>query len=44
MSAVPTQKLTVDEFLAWAVDQPGRYELYAEPFMRWRQRGLVMLL
>ena len=28
MSALPTQKLTVDEFLAWAAEQPGRYELY----------------
>lgn len=28
MSAVPTRKLTVDEFLVWAEGQPGRYELY----------------
>ena len=25
---LPTSKLTVDEFLAWAEGQPGRYELY----------------
>lgn len=29
MSALPTQKFTVDEFLVWAEGQPGRYELYA---------------
>jgi Uma2 family endonuclease len=28
MTAVPKSRLTVDEFLAWAEDQPGRYELY----------------
>jgi Uma2 family endonuclease len=29
MSALPQQKMTVDEYLAWAEDKPGRYELYA---------------
>ena len=29
MSAVPNQKLTVDEYLAWAEGRPGRYQLYA---------------
>jgi Uma2 family endonuclease len=29
MTALPTRKFTVDEFLAWAEGQPGRYELYA---------------
>ena len=29
MSAMPTRKFTVDEFLAWAEGQAGRYELYA---------------
>ena len=28
MSALPTRKLTVDEFLTWAEGRPGRYELY----------------
>lgn len=28
MTALPSQKLTVDEFLAWAEGKPGRYELY----------------
>ncbi len=28
MSALPTRKMTVDEFLAWAEGRPGRYELY----------------
>jgi Uma2 family endonuclease len=28
MTAVPKTKLTVDEFIAWALDRPGRYELY----------------
>ncbi|MGB9368791.1 MAG: Uma2 family endonuclease [Xanthobacteraceae bacterium] len=27
MTAIPKGRLTVDEYLAWAVDQPGRYEL-----------------
>ncbi len=27
MSAVPKSRMTVDEYLAWAVGQPGRYEL-----------------
>ena len=27
MSAVPKVRMTVDEYLAWAVGQPGRYEL-----------------
>jgi Uma2 family endonuclease len=26
--AVPKERMTVDEFLAWAEGQPGRYELY----------------
>jgi len=29
MSAVLQHKMTVDEYLAWAEQQPGRYELYA---------------
>ena len=29
MSALPTHRLTVDEFMVWAADQPGRFELYA---------------
>ena len=29
MLALPTHKMTVDEYLAWAEDNPGRYELYA---------------
>ncbi len=29
MSAVPQKKLTVDEFLAWAKDKPGRFDLHA---------------
>ncbi|MDX2157033.1 MAG: Uma2 family endonuclease [Hyphomicrobiaceae bacterium] len=28
MLALPTRKLTFDEFLAWTEGQPGRYELY----------------
>ena len=28
MTALPSHKLTVDEFLAWAEGRPGRYELY----------------
>jgi Uma2 family endonuclease len=27
MTAVPKSRMTVDEYLAWAVGQPGRYEL-----------------
>ena len=27
MSAVPQQRMSVDEFLAWALGQPGRHEL-----------------
>jgi Uma2 family endonuclease len=27
MSVVPKRRMTVDEYLAWAVGQPGRYEL-----------------
>jgi Uma2 family endonuclease len=27
MTALPKAKMTVDEFLAWALDRPGRYEL-----------------
>jgi Uma2 family endonuclease len=29
MTALPKHKMTVDEYLAWAQGQPGRYELYA---------------
>jgi Uma2 family endonuclease len=29
MGAHPKNKMTVDEYLAWAEGQPGRYELYA---------------
>ena len=29
MTALPQHKMTVDEYLAWAEGQPGRYELYA---------------
>jgi len=32
MSAVPQERMSIDEFLAWAERQPGRYELF---------RGLV---
>ena len=28
MSAMPQKGMTVDEFLAWAEDQPGRHELF----------------
>jgi Uma2 family endonuclease len=28
MNVVPQTRLTVDEYLAWAVGHPGRYELY----------------
>jgi Uma2 family endonuclease len=28
MVALPKHKMTVDEYLAWAEDQPGRYELF----------------
>jgi Uma2 family endonuclease len=27
MTAVPKTRMTVDEYLAWAMEQPGRYEL-----------------
>jgi Uma2 family endonuclease len=29
MMGLPQQKMTVDEYLAWAEGRPGRYELYA---------------
>ena len=29
MKALTEQKMTVDEYLAWAEEHPGRYELYA---------------
>jgi Uma2 family endonuclease len=29
MIALPKQKMTVDEYLAWAQGRPGRFELYA---------------
>jgi Uma2 family endonuclease len=29
MNPVPKQRMTVDEYLAWADGRPGRYELYA---------------
>jgi Uma2 family endonuclease len=29
MTALPKNKMTVDEYLAWAVGRPGRFELYA---------------
>jgi Uma2 family endonuclease len=29
MTALPKQKMSVDEYLAWAEGQPGRFELYA---------------
>lgn len=28
MTALPQTRITVDEYLAWAQEQPGRYELY----------------
>jgi Uma2 family endonuclease len=28
MTALPQTRITVDEYLAWAAGQPGRYELY----------------
>ena len=28
MTALTKLRMNVDEFLAWAVDQPGRYELF----------------
>jgi Uma2 family endonuclease len=28
MSALPQERMTVDEFLAWAEEQPGRHELF----------------
>ena len=28
MTALPQTRITVDEYLAWAQGQPGRYELY----------------
>ena len=27
MTAIPKQRMNVDEFIAWALDRPGRYEL-----------------
>jgi Uma2 family endonuclease len=30
MIALPKQKMTVDEYLAWAEGRPGRFELYAD--------------
>jgi Uma2 family endonuclease len=29
MTALPKSKMTVDDYLAWAQDKPGRFELYA---------------
>ena len=29
MTELPRHKMTVDEYLAWAQDRPGRFELYA---------------
>ena len=29
MTALPQHKMTVDEYLTWAQDKPGRFELYA---------------
>jgi Uma2 family endonuclease len=29
MTALPKDRMTVDEYLAWAESQPGRFELYA---------------
>ena len=29
MTALPEHRMTVDEYLAWAEDRPGRFELYA---------------
>src|ERR1700731_4553119 len=29
MTALPNHRMTVDEYLAWAEDRPGRFELYA---------------
>jgi Uma2 family endonuclease len=29
MTALPKHKMSVDEYLAWAEGQPGRFELYA---------------
>jgi Uma2 family endonuclease len=29
MIALPKEKMTVEEYLAWAEDRPGRFELYA---------------
>jgi Uma2 family endonuclease len=29
MTALPKHKMTVDEYLVWAQDQSGRFELYA---------------
>ena len=29
MTALPKHRMTVDEYLAWAEDKPGRFELYA---------------
>jgi hypothetical protein len=28
MTALPKHRMTVDDFLAWAETQPGRWELY----------------
>ena len=28
MTALPQTRITVEEYLAWAHGQPGRYELY----------------
>lgn len=28
MSTEPKQRMTVDDFLVWAADQPGRWEQY----------------
>ena len=37
MTALPNTRMTVDEYLVWAADQPGRYELrdgFASPCRR----------
>jgi len=40
MTAPPKHKMTVDEYLAWAQGQPGRFELYAGVvYARTRERA-----
>lgn len=39
MTALAKHKMTVDEFLAWAETQPGRWELYDDRLVIHHARG-----